>query len=692
MKIRVVDGAGESQDFDLDKEIDSMGESNFSLWIGRAKSCYIVIDDISISREHARLQYVDSKWIVKSNKRMMVNGVIKGEVEIKHGDVVSLGFYSLNVYDNNFGKSSIEEASQEDSKAEDDVSEHNEESVGFDEDEKDGEENVEVTEEEERSEESENQDEYQDGDGESFNPEYEMAETGDDGTQIVKGFSKIELDIFGENAPYDTYTVEKEKTVLGRNPDECDIILSDPEVSGVHAVIKKSLTELTLEDMKSGNGTLLNGERISKKELLNGDEFIIGSVTFTVRVESDFIEDERLHLMPVEKNQFVEVEEEVEFDETDMEEDENDNDDNSLFGKISSLLSKDALRDPNKRKKILYVVVGILLVWILLDSPEEKPNISKKIKEEKKPQKEKKLDPAVLESVDSLYQLSLELFETGKYKEAIFELDKIFLKVPDYKKSRLLYRASKDALREIELMKKKERELRELVERKKKVKKLLAKAENAIKDKRVGFAEQLFAEIARLDPENLDVVQLKIELEHYKKEQERKAVEKAAREAERARQEKVIVPGKNFYAQKKWYFGILEFEKLIEEEKKMDKDLLDEVNKMLSDSRENLDKITNPLFGKAKSMHEGKDFKGAYESYLEILNHDPGNIEALNEMSSIREKLRLQSRKVYREAIISESLSLFEYAKEKFQEVQQISPVDSEYYKKSTEKLKNYLE
>ena len=61
-------------------------------------------------------------------------------------------------------------------------------------------------------------------------------------------------------------------------------------------------------------------------------------------------------------------------------------------------------------------------------------------------------------------------------------------------------------------------------------------------------------------------------------------------------------------------------------------------------------------------------------------------------MDDIRSQLDSRSKKIYREAIIAESLSLFSDAKEKFQEVQQISPTDSDYYKKASEKLKNYLE
>jgi len=96
--------------------------------------------------------------------------------------------------------------------------------------------------------------------------------------------------------------------------------------------------------------------------------------------------------------------------------------------------------------------------------------------------------------------------------------------------------------------------------------------------------------------------------------------------------------------------------------------------------------------GKARSLKEGQDLKGAYESYLVVLTIDPTNKEALDEVDGIRELLDTRSKKIYREAIISESLSLFGDAKEKFQEVQSISPTDSEYYKKASEKLKNYLE
>ena len=64
----------------------------------------------------------------------------------------------------------------------------------------------------------------------------------------------------------------------------------------------------------------------------------------------------------------------------------------------------------------------------------------------------------------------------------------------------------------------------------------------------------------------------------------------------------------------------------------------------------------------------------------------------MEEKNIINHTLVMRSRKVYREGIIAESLSLFKEAREKFQEVQQISPSDSDYYRKATDKLNEYWE
>lgn len=557
--------------------------------------------------------------------------------------------------------------------------------------------------------------EYQDGEyEENYDDDYAVDDYDDDKTQFIQSFARIELEIFGELAPFDKFVVDKPETIIGRDPEKCDIVLNDPEVSGRHAAIKKNNITCFVEDLNSGNGTLLNGERINKSALTNNDEFIIGSTTFTVHVISDLMKEEKNRLMPVEENQSVEVEEIVEVSEDEADSTgmlqittKQDSEDYSVEG--SSAGSQSIFKDPEKRRKLLIGAVVLAALWVVFD--EEQPTAKKTAKGKgkksrllkddakkstKKVNLSRKFNAEELEFLEGTYLLAKEFIDQGKYREALTELDKIDIKLKEakvdrYKQSATLKEVAKQGLAKLEELERKQQEEIDRKKRMEKVKMLVEKAKTAVKERKVQAAEAFFAQIAELDPDNFDVPQLKIELDAWKKEQERKAIEKAQKEAERKRMVDALAPGKTFYLKKEWYKAILKLEDFLRQ-KQMDEDLVQEATKMLEESKTTLSSIVDPLIGKARSLSEGQDLKGAYEVYGEVLETDPTHDEALNEMNDIREKLTIRSRKIYREAIISESLSLFDDAKEKFQEVQQISPKDSEYYKKASAKLKDYLD
>lgn len=203
-------------------------------------------------------------------------------------------------------------------------------------------------------------DENQLGENPSENLPAEISES-EGGTKVFKSFAKFELEIFGEFAPYDKYTLEAAETYIGRDPKKCQIVLNDPESSSVHAVIKKNNITCTLEDLKSSNGTILNGERINRSDLTNNDEFVIGSTSFTVKVKSELIKSEDERLMPVETNQVVEVEEVVEVA---MDEDEaaeqgitGDMGDGAGGRPQEKSFIKRMWKDPSQRKKLIYGAV-----------------------------------------------------------------------------------------------------------------------------------------------------------------------------------------------------------------------------------------------------------------------------------------------------------------------------------------------
>lgn len=517
-------------------------------------------------------------------------------------------------------------------------------------------------------------------------------------TQVIQSFAKIQLELFGETAPYDKYIIEKEKTFIGRDPAKCQIVLNDSEVSSVHAVITKNNIMLTLEDLNSSNGTILNGDRINKATLNHNDEFVIGGVTFSVKFRSEFLKEENQTLMAVDENQTVEVEEIVEIP---AEEGENLDALGGLVnnGSEEKSIIKRIWQNEEKRKKFIMGAVVVVGLWFVLDSdePSQKtaPVKKKTAKIAAKPivtKSGKVLTDEEKSSLSALYEIGKNHFTNGRYREALDELNKIAAIDPNFNNNlQSLIAFSKEGLSRIEKLEKDRQEQIAAEEKKKKLKDLLEIARGYTKDRRVELATETFNEIAKLDPENMEVPKLKMELDDWQREKARKELEEATKK--KAREDKVekLKPGKTLYLQKEWFKAIGKLEDFLKV-KEMDEDLIKEASDMLKVSRDEINSAVAPLQGKAKSLMEGQDLKGAYEVYQQILKVEPSNAEALNMVVEIKDQLTVKARKIYREAIISESLSLFQDAKEKFQEVQQISPVDSDYYKKASDKLKDYLD
>jgi pSer/pThr/pTyr-binding forkhead associated (FHA) protein len=70
--------------------------------------------------------------------------------------------------------------------------------------------------------------------------------------------------------------LDKAKMLLGRDVG-CDICLDDSLVSEEHAAISRNGDEFVLEDLNSRNGTSVNGERINRRKLRNGETISIGN-------------------------------------------------------------------------------------------------------------------------------------------------------------------------------------------------------------------------------------------------------------------------------------------------------------------------------------------------------------------------------------------------------------------------------
>jgi FHA domain-containing protein len=62
---------------------------------------------------------------------------------------------------------------------------------------------------------------------------------------------------------------------IGRLP-ECDIVLSDPNVSRRHAEVRRRGNDFVVVDLGSTNGTKVNGAGVRERRLADGDEITVG--------------------------------------------------------------------------------------------------------------------------------------------------------------------------------------------------------------------------------------------------------------------------------------------------------------------------------------------------------------------------------------------------------------------------------
>jgi len=705
---------------------------NYEIFVGRSKDCHVLIDDPVISRHHFVLKRVNSKWFCEKLSHLgslSINGTLINNQQINSNDELRFGIYSLYVseiehrVDNDSLTSNdnktviIEEKSNTNSEAQiqepdvvdsalivedQGISQENElnkpndflESSPLNElpsEDFEGHLNeINTSFDNELSSDS-HLESSQDSSNDQF-PISTDAETFDEGTRFFKTFINYELHISGEFAPYDRFQIDQDEIFIGRDTEKCQIKLNDPDVSSLHAVLRKNYNEIYLEDLGSSNGTILNGERVNKARINTGDEFLIGSTSFSLEVRSDLLDNEADRLMPVESGQVIETEELIEEEVTENNA-VNLNDD---IQEEKSLIKR-VWKDPVKRKKAIYILTFGALVMLLLPEEEKEIKTDSKISKAapKKPEIQStqnlKLSKEIESARNIAYELGVSYFDQSRYDMAQIEFQKVVTIDPNYKKVQSYLEQTNVGLKKLAELEAQKRAEEERIKIKKIIDELLVKAREAVEKREVQTAENIFSQIIEKDPENFELAQIKMELEAWQKDQEKKALELAAKEAERKKMIDALNPGKTFYLKKEWHAAIFKLENFLKL-KGIHEDLLKEASEMLTDAKNQMELELTPILSKARTLKEDQDLKASYEAFLDVLKLDPTHAEALNEADNIKTQLDVRSKKIYREAIIAESLSLFTDAREKFQEVQQVSPTDSEYYKKASEKLKNYLE
>lgn len=661
-----------------------------ALLVGRDDHCAIVLEDPRVSREHAKISFKNNSMFIENISdwgEVLLNGVLVKREEFFIGDLIAIGPFQMRM-----NSSQVITPLKAEPKEEIIQNDFEEEKESLSEEEQTLQDDFEDTFGasaigEDFKEEKKNED-----DGFDFSQNFEIStDVAGDRTGVFTNFLSFYLKIFGDDIPYDKYTINDNEIIIGRDPIKANIVLKDNDVSSLHAKITKKGAHCYLEDLGSSNGTLLNGERINKQQLKSGDEFLVGSTSFTFEIESQLLKNEHDKLMPVESNQEITREEIIEESVSDF----NDGTQADIQTGNKSLVKK--FLDLSLPRKIIYTTVIVGGLMLLLDEEDSSKAVDTKAKNvvatdnktKDLKSNERIYSDAEKEFMSAHYEIGLAKYREKDYENALTEFEKVMAVNPKYEEVATYREYCKQALVKIEELNKKEKEELERKLRLEKAEKILEKAREAVKNREVKLAQALFAQILELDPENIEVEQLKLELNAYIEEHEKTEKERIAKEDKRKKMIEELAPGKNYYLNKEWFNAILKLEKFLAL-KDIDEDLRKEASDMTSESKTNIATQIAPMLEQARSFKQGQDLKRAYETYGEIRKIDPNNEESLNEMNEIRENLDSSAKKLYQEGLIQESMSYFSEAQERFQQVQQIAPMDSEYYQKATLKLKEY--
>jgi hypothetical protein len=106
--------------------------------------------------------------------------------------------------------------------------------------------------------------------------------------QPTEAASVVDLGIEREEAALtwdgERREIDRRRVVIGRSK-ECDIQLDDPNVSRRHAELRQEGTAYWIVDLESTNGIEVNGRRLKRAKLEDGDTVTLGSTEFTFRRE-----------------------------------------------------------------------------------------------------------------------------------------------------------------------------------------------------------------------------------------------------------------------------------------------------------------------------------------------------------------------------------------------------------------------
>ncbi|MCM2323548.1 MAG: FHA domain-containing protein [Oligoflexia bacterium] len=539
------------------------------------------------------------------------------------------------------------------------------------------------------------------------------------------------------------FELNQDEISIGRGKD-CDVVLLDKKSSRRNSLIRRAGLNFVIKDLGSANGTYVNGARVEEQELASEDVVQVGDVEFRFKAMSaDYLAREEKFLKVVEEEDRTSAA--ADFD---LPFPEAQNGELELAGApqgmspMEVLAAHDAGAAPQpdfgaagapipgipgmggavgvtgpqsnsiigkllaryrampKRQQFVWTVILICLAAFLILGDEEFLNEGKRSGQQQgkpKTAAEKagaatfqSLTPEQRKFIESQHVLAFDFYKARDYDKALFELDKIFALVPDYKDSREIERYAREGKRKLEAMQEEKRRKEEEARLKAKVAQLEEEGRNLMAKKQYEQLQEIIGQILAHDPENANVAKWREELEQ--REEARRASEQQREVQQEVNREgwTLYRRGLDFKRKSKFKSAIATFQRVLEIGA-TDARLNRLAKKMWRASVASLRAVRDPVLAEAREAETAGEFVKAFGLFLRATKIDPSHPDGFAGMDRIRGILHEKAKHLYTEAVLAESYSDFDTARRKFEECLVTAPPEDIYRDRAARKLARYL-
>ncbi len=549
---------------------------------------------------------------------------------------------------------------------------------------------------------------------------------GDGQTKLTSSADVAAVLVFDEGAAnVRRFEIDKAEISIGRGK-ACDIVLNDKKSSRKNAVIVRAGNSFTIRDLGSSNGTYVNGERVQERQLAGDDLVQVGDVQFQFKAKSKAYEAEEPNF-PVAINDEVVVEAQPESFEQSLPIGMTAGmGDGSTRTGIASAGTRSNLSIPSvagiagigasaqknaslvekfkslppTRRAIMGACLLALAYFLILDEDEPMKAPLKKgtaqIKKDGKAGEGKAgvafeaLSPENQKFVERQHALAFDYFKNKEYDKCLFELNKIFALVPDYKNSREIERYAKEGKRKLDAIEEEKRKREEEARLKAQIVQLVDQTREFMSKRDYDSARELFSQILAVDPENKLVEDWRREIQEHEDsiridgEKKRVQAEVNKKGWEIYREAGALAKSSRFQSAIRRYRDVLALNAL-------DQKLNRAAKAGIANSFNQIETQREPSLAQGREAEASGEFTRAYLYFKKATIIDPSHPEGYKGMTRVRAVLHDRAKVVYTEAVLAESFSDFALARKRFKECLEIAPEDDIYFDRAKHKLARFF-